>query len=119
MARQQPAWLKPGIWGVVMGAAGTMIVGFTWLGWTLGSTAERIAQQRTEVAVTAALTPICVQNFMQASDAAKQLTGLKEIDSWRRSEFVEKGGWATMPGSTTPADGVASACATELLKGKA
>ena len=115
---QQPAWLKPGIWGVMIGAVGTMIVGFSWFGWTLGSTAERVAQQRTELAVTSALTPICVQSFMKQSDATKKLTGLKEIDSWKQSEFVEKGGWATMPGSTEPAQGVASACAEALLKAK-
>jgi hypothetical protein len=112
-------WLKPGIWGMVIGSVVTMIVGFSWLGWTLGSTAEKSAQQRTDVAVTSALTPICVQSFLKQSDATKKLTGLKEIDSWKQSEFVEKGGWATMPGSKEPAQGVASACADALVKTKA
>ena len=114
----QAPWVKPAAWGVVVGAIGTMIIGFSWLGWTLGSTAERVAQQRTELAVTSALTPICVQSFMKQSDATKKLTGLKEIESWKQSEFVEKGGWATMPGSAEPAQGVASACAEALLKAK-
>ena len=56
---------------------------------------------------------------MKQADAPKQLTGLKEIESWRQREVVEKGGWATMPGSTAPADGVASACAEALVKTKA
>jgi hypothetical protein len=30
----------------------------------------------------------------------------------------EKGGWATMPGSSGPAQGVASACAEALVKTK-
>lgn len=118
MQVKQPTWLKPGIWGVIVGAVATMIIGFSWLGWTLGSTAERAAQQRTDLAVTTALTPICVQSFMKQPDATKRLTGLKEIDAWRQSEFVEKGGWATMPGSSAPAQGVASACAEVLLKTK-
>jgi len=69
--------------------------------------------------VTSALTPICVQSFLKQSDAPKQLTGLRDIDSWKRTEFVEKGGWATMPGSKEPAQGVASACAEALVKTKA
>jgi hypothetical protein len=35
-----PQWLKPACWGVVIGALGIMIMGFTWGGWVLGSTAE-------------------------------------------------------------------------------
>jgi hypothetical protein len=116
MKMERPTWLKPGIWGAVIGAVGMMIVGFSWLGWTLGSTAERVAQQRTEIAVTSALTPICVQNFMKQSDAVKKLTGLKDVHSWQQTEFVEKGGWATMPGASTPAHGLASACAEALVK---
>ena len=116
---QQPTWLKPGFWGVVFGAVATMIIGFTWLGWTLGSTADRLARERTDNAVAAALTPICVQSFMKQMDAGKQLTGLKEVESWRQREVVEKGGWATMPGSTAPAEGVAGPCAEALVKLKA
>jgi hypothetical protein len=119
MEVRQPSWLKPGIWGAIIGAVGSMIIGFSWLGWTLGSSADRAAQQRTELALTSALTPICVQNFMRQPDAPKKLIGLKAIDSWKQSEFVEQGGWATMPGSTAPAQGVASACAEALVKLKA
>ena len=113
-----PVWIKPAIWGVIIGSVGTMMVGFTSMGWTLNSTAQREAQQRAEFAVTAALTPLCVQNFMKQSDATRQLTDLRDIDSWKRQEFVEKGGWATIPGSKVAAPGVANACAEALLKAK-
>jgi hypothetical protein len=119
MNMHPPAWLRPGIWGAILGALGTMIVGFSWLGWTLGSTADRVAQQRTDTAVAAALTPICVQNFMKQADAPKKLTGLQATETWKQAEFVEQGGWATMPGSSAPAEGVASACAQALMKTKA
>jgi hypothetical protein len=115
---QSPVWIKPAVWGVVIGSVGTMMVGFTSMGWTLNTTAHRMAQERAELAVTAALTPLCVQSFMQQSDATKQLTGLRDIDSWKRQEFVEKGGWATMPGSKEAAPGVANACAEALVKVK-
>jgi hypothetical protein len=50
-----PQWLKPGFWGIVVGALGIMIIGFTWWGWVLGSTAERLAKDRADGAVTAVL----------------------------------------------------------------
>src|SRR6516164_6477818 len=60
----QAPWFKPAAWGVVVGAIGTMIIGFSWLGWTLGSTAERLAVERANSAVVVALTPSCVARFM-------------------------------------------------------
>ena len=68
---------------------------------------------------SSALTPVCVQSFMKQSDATKQLTGLKEAHPWQQTEFVEKGGWATMPGGKTPTEGLVSACAEALVKTKA
>jgi hypothetical protein len=46
--------------GAVIGALVTMIVGFTWGGWTLGSTAEKVARERTGSAIAATLAPISV-----------------------------------------------------------
>ena len=37
----QPVWLKPGIWGAVIGGVLTMIVGFGWGGWTTSGTVSR------------------------------------------------------------------------------
>jgi hypothetical protein len=115
----QIPWLKPGIWGAVVGTVGTMIIGFSWLGWTLGSTAERIAVERTNTAVIAALTPACVAGFMQQPGAAARLVEFQKIDSWKRSQFIEEGGWATPRGEKAPNSGLAQACAEELAKAKA
>lgn len=112
-------WLKPAVWGVVVGAVGTMIVGFTWLGWTLGSTAERMALERTNSAVVVALTPSCVARFMQQPSAAAKLVEFQKIDSWRQRDFIEAGGWATPRGEKSPNSGLATACAEELAKAKA
>lgn len=103
--------------GVVAGAAVTMIVGFNWGGWTLGGTVERVAKARADAAVVAALAPICVDKFRQAANAQANLTELNKINyDWDRSTFVEKGGWATMPGAASPDAGVAQACARILGK---
>ena len=49
------ASLKPGIWGVIIGSILTMIVGFSWGGWTTSSTARQQAMIQADTAVTTAL----------------------------------------------------------------
>jgi hypothetical protein len=117
--QSQIPWLKPAVWGVVGGAVGTMIIGFSWLGWTLGSTAERMAVERMNSAVVVALTPSCVASFMQQPGAAAKLAEFQKIESWRQRDFIEAGGWATSRGEKTPNTGLASACAEALAKIKA
>jgi hypothetical protein len=95
-------------------------VGFSWGGWVTGGTAETLAKNSAATAVVAALTPICVEKFRQAADASANLVEMKKATyAWDQSKFVEKGGWATMPGSTEPNSAVAKACAESLGRGKA
>jgi hypothetical protein len=112
----QIPWVKPVACVVVLGSVATMFVGFAWLGWTLGSTAERMAADRTNAAVVVALTPSCVTEFMTQPGAAAKLAEFQKIESWRQLEFIEAGGWATPRGDTTPNAGLATACAEELAK---
>ena len=111
--------LKHTLQGSVIGAALAMVIGFSWLGWTLESTAKQMAQDQANSAVVAALTPICVERFMKQPDARAKLVSFRETDSWKRRELVEDGGWATMPGSKSPDSSVANACAEELAKTRA
>jgi hypothetical protein len=109
--------IKPAVWGAVVGAIAMSIVGFSWLGWTLGSTAERMAESRAAAATVAALAPVCVARFEAQADVASKLAEFKKVStSWNQRSFIEKGGWATMPGSTTPNTAVAEACAEKLGK---
>jgi hypothetical protein len=110
--------LKHTVQGSVIGALLAVVVGFAGLGWTLESTAKRMAQDQGNAAVVAALTPICVERFMKQSDASAKLVSFRATDSWKRREFIESGGWATMPGSESPDSSVASACAAELITAK-
>ena len=115
MQVQQP-WMKPGIWGAVIGSILTMIVGFSWGGWMTGGTATREGIKRADAAVTATLVPICVAR--EKIDAVKgtKLTELKAItSSYEQTEFVMKTGWATFPGKEDPNRDVAEACASALL----
>ena len=43
---QVPTWLKPAIMGAVAGGIATMIVGFNYGGWYLGSSAETLANKQ-------------------------------------------------------------------------
>jgi hypothetical protein len=115
--QERRAWLKPGLWGVVIGSILTMIVGFSWGGWTTSSTARQVAMQQTDAAVTAALVPICVAGEKADLVRTKKLAELTAIpSSYDQTEFVMKTGWATFPGQVDPNRGVAEACASALLK---
>src|ERR1041384_3408436 len=111
-------WLKPAVWGAVLGAVGTMVVGFSWLGWVLGSTADRVARDRSDAAVVSVMTPGCVARFMAQPKAAEKLTELRQMDSWRQRELVEAGGWATIGQETTANSALATACTEQLLQTK-
>ena len=100
--------------GAFVGFAATAIIGFTWGGWTLGKTAKEMADKSAATAVVAALAPICADKFQHAADAAANLTELKKVSSWQQGSFVEKGGWATLPGSDPANSAMAQACASLL-----
>ncbi len=100
--------------GAAAGALVTVLVGFGWAGWTLGSTAQQKAELSATKAVVAALAPICVNKFTQAAESTATLVALKATDSLQQDTFVAKGGWATFPGSKEPNRDVAEACANIL-----
>jgi hypothetical protein len=108
--------IKPALWGAGAGAIAISVIGFSAMGWTLGSTAERLAADRAESAVVGVLTPICVEKFQQQTDPATKLIEFKKAASWDQRTLIEKGGWATTPGTTKMNSAVASACAEKLVR---
>ena len=102
--------VKYGVWGLIVGAVIAMIIGFAWGGWTTSGTTKTM----TEEAVLASQAAICVAQFMKDPNHEEKLKEFEEIDSWKRSEFVEKGGWAKMPGQKEPDYGVTRACSDGL-----
>ncbi len=107
--------IKPGLWGALGGAIVLAIIGFAWGGWVTGGTAQEKAEEMAENAVVARLAPICVEQFRQDSEKDQKLNDLKKEDSWKRNEFVEKQGWATMPGEKKPDSKVAGKCAEMIV----
>jgi len=103
-------------WVCVLCIVGTMIVGFTWGGWMTAGTAMQKVREAEEQARAKVVAALCVERFKQTADASAKLTELKEMNSWRRGEFVETGGWARMPGSDESLDEAADLCAERLAK---
>jgi hypothetical protein len=106
--------LKQLLQGAALGAFATLGIGFSWGGFMLGSTAKTLADDAASSAVVAAIAPICVDQFQRSADAAVNLTELKKTDSWQQAAYVDKGGWAVMPGSKAAESGVPQACAALL-----
>lgn len=102
--------------GTVAGAVATIFIGFNWGGWVTGGTAKEMAQKKSNGAVVSALAPICVDKFNRQANAAASLVELKKVSAWQQGSFIEKGGWATMPGMSSPDSDVARACAEALDK---
>ena len=101
---------KYGVWGLIVGAVIAMIIGFAWGGWTTSSTTQKMSAE----AVLASQAAICVAQFMKDPNQEEKLKKLGEIDSWKRAEFIEKGGWDKMPEQEKAGNLVSRACADGL-----
>jgi hypothetical protein len=102
-------------WSCAGCAVATMIVGFSWGGWVTGGTAQQNAAKAATEARAELAASICVDRFGKGPDAAGKLVALKATDSWKRRQFLEEGGWVTLPGLDKPIDGAAALCAESLV----
>ena len=102
--------VKFGVWGLIIGAVIVMIIGFWWGGWMTGGTAQKM----TDEAILASQAAICVAQFMKQPNHEEKLKELEKVESWKRSEFIEKGGWDKMPGQEKAGSQVSQACAKGL-----
>lgn len=102
-------------WACILSIVATMVVGFGWGGWVTGGTSRTTAATAGEVGRGQLASAICVQRFNAAPDAAAKLVEFKALaDSYRKRQFVEAGGWAVMPGQTTPDRLGVDGCVTAL-----
>ncbi len=102
--------IKYGVWGLIAGAVIAMIIGFGWGGWSTAATTEKTSKE----AVLASQAAICVAQFMKQPNHEEKLKELGELNSWKRPEFIEKGGYDKMPGQEKADYGVSRACADGL-----
>src|SRR5438445_12620970 len=112
-----PQNIKPLIWGAVVGSVLTMIVGFSYGGWTTSGTAARLAKQEADAAGTTALVPLCIAQSKADRAVLKKMGELKALtSSYDQRDFVTKTGWARRPGNENPNSHVGQAGASALCK---
>jgi hypothetical protein len=103
------------VWSCVGSVIVALVVGFTWGGWVTGGTARGMAETAGDTSRYELASVICVERFLAAPDARAQLTELKAIDSsYSQRQFIEEGGWATMPNQDEAARQAADLCARVL-----
>jgi len=110
----QHEYVKPGIWGAVIGAIAMIVIGFWGMGWMTAGSAEQLASQRADAAVVGALVPFCVANAQRDANATNLAKFRAEDASYKRSQIVQDAGWATMPGASSSNYALASSCSDKL-----
>ena len=110
--------LKRLLQGAAAGAIATIIIGFSWGGWMLGSTAKKLATDETRSAVVTIAAPACAEHFVNKANDEKWAE-YQKVDTWRRDTFIKEAGYATVAGlvddySTSSA--IADACVKALNK---
>ena len=109
--------LKRLLQGAAVGAVATVVVGFSWGGWSLGSTAGKMAKEQSEQAAVAALAPVCADKFRTQPDATAKTVAISKVYPWKRAEEFPKE-LVTLPGETDPSSALADACYALLLAPK-
>jgi hypothetical protein len=93
----------------------TMLVGFTWGGWTTAGRAALTTDRAVRLARAELISDICVHNFVSAVDAADNLKELKAKSSWEQDDYIENGGWAIIAGLSKPVPDAVDTCAEALV----
>jgi hypothetical protein len=103
------------VWACIGAIVVAIVVGFSWGGWVTGGTSRTAAATAGDVARGELASAICVERFNAAPDAAARLVEFKAIsDGYKKRQFIEAGGWATMPGQTTADRRGAESCSSAL-----
>jgi hypothetical protein len=68
----------------------------------------------TEEAVVASQAAICVAQFMKDPNYEEKFKEFRELSTYQRFEFIQKGGWDKMPGQEKADYAVSRACADGL-----
>ena len=119
--KMKKEYIKPFTWGMAVGMVVLLIVIFS-AGWVVtSSTAKAEAKEMATDAVMNRLAPIAVAQFMEDPNKVERLKEMKKLNSWgenSKSNYVQKQGWATMPGEKEPDGQVADEVARRLMDHK-
>jgi cobalamin biosynthesis protein CbiD len=115
--KMKKEYIKPFAWGMAVGMVVLLIVIFS-AGWVVtSSSAKAEAKAMAADAVMNRLAPIAIAQFMHDPNKEERLKEMKKLESWgenNRSNYVQKQGWATMPGEKEPDEQVADEVARRL-----
>lgn len=109
-----PDWLKPGVYGALIGAALVGVVGFTWGGWVTGGASNKMALAMSRGDVVAAMVPICLDQARVDPERNAKLDTIRAASTYQRRDALMAAGWATVPGAEGPDRDLAQACLTAL-----
>ena len=109
-----PEWLKPGIYGAVIGAVFVGVVGFSWGGWVTGGTANDRAMAMARDDVVASMVPVCLDMAQTDPERMRKLATIRAASSYRRRDALIDAGWATVPGTDAPNRDIAQDCLAAL-----
>lgn len=105
-----PEWLKPGLYGAVIGAVVVGVSGFTLGGWVTGGTAQDRAMEMSREDVASAMAPVCVDIARADPDRAEKIAVIRDTSRFQRRDALMDTGWATVPGADAPDRDIALAC---------
>jgi hypothetical protein len=94
----------------IVGMAVPLAIGFGGGFWVTKGNAERTANE----AVSAARAKICVGQFTDAPNYQQRLKEFSALDYGKKAAFIEKGGWAKLPGEKEATDAVKQSCSSAL-----
>ena len=107
-------WLKPGLYGALIGAAFVSVVGFSWGGWVTGGTANDRAMAMSRDNVVASMVPVCLDMARSDPARADKMEKIRPASTYQWRDALMTAGWATMPGTDAPDRDIAEACLKEL-----
>lgn len=102
----------------IVGAILVMIIGFSWGGWVLGSTAMKSGTAMAQEAVIQRLAPMCLAQFKQDPEKEDKFNMMKDKYDWDKEKFIREQGWATMPFEEEPDDNVAVLCSKLITEAR-
>jgi hypothetical protein len=104
--------------GAAAGAIATIIIGFSWGGWMLASTAKKLATDETRSAIVTIAAPACAEHFVNKANDEKWAE-YQKVDTWRRDTYIKEAGYATVAGlvdDSSTKSAIADACVNALNK---
>jgi len=115
MTAPKRPWSPPQIiFSALGGIALWTAVGFSWFGNGFNWETQGSAMRMSAAAVVENQAEICVAQARTDADTGSAMAAFEDLNQWKRSDFVETAGWATMPGGEKAKGGVADRCATKL-----